>query len=150
MLDKKGVTKVVLVEDDADDVEFFQEAVSDLSYDIKVTVYRNGQEFMDGIQAEKTELPDLVFLDLNMPIKNGVQTLKELRNIPEFQKIPVVAIYSTLRSESDHAQTFLLGADAFITKPTDYKEMKKIIKTLFDIDWKNRNTEKKNFVISPI
>lgn len=150
MLDKKGVTKVVLVEDDADDREFFQEAISDLSYDINVTIYKNGQEFIEGMMADKTNLPDLVFLDLNMPIKNGVEALKELRNIPEYQKIPVVAIYSTSRSEKDQAETFLLGADAFITKPNDYKEMKKIIKKLFEIDWKNRQTEKKNFIILPI
>lgn len=150
MLDKKGVTKVVLVEDDADDREFFQEAIAELSYEINVTMYKNGQEFIDGIQADKSDLPDLVFLDLNMPIKNGVQALKELREIPEFQKIPVVAIYSTSRSEKDHAETFLLGADAFITKPNDYGEMKKIIKRLFEIDWKNRQTEKKNFIILPI
>ena len=150
MLDKLDRTKVVLVEDDADDIEFFQEALEDIPYEIDLTIYRNGQEFVDGMLADRSNIPDLVFLDLNMPIKNGVQALKELRQVPEFKNIPIVAIYSTSISEHDHATTFLLGADAFISKPSDYGKMKRLIKRIFEIDWKNRDTNKSNFIITPL
>ncbi len=150
MLDKFGVTKVVLVEDDADDREFFKEAIEEIPYKIDLRIFMNGQEFVEGMMAEKSNVPDLVFLDLNMPVKNGVQALKELREVPEFKNIPIVAIYSTSISEKDQADTFLLGADAFISKPNDYKDLRKLIQKIFEIDWKNRNTDKKNFIISPL
>lgn len=150
MIDKLGKTKVILVEDDAEDIEFFMECLEDLPYEAEVTTYRNGQEFVDGMIANRTNLPDLVFLDLNMPVKNGVQALKELRALPDFKNIPVVAIYSTSISEKDHAETFLHGADAFISKPNDYKDLKRLIRQIFEIDWKNRNTDKKNFIITPL
>lgn len=150
MLNKFGNTNVVLVEDDADDIEFFQEAISEMPYKIDLRIYKNGQAFVEGMLADKTNIPDVVFLDLNMPIKNGVQALKELREIPEFKNIPIVAIYSTSISEKDQADTFLLGADAFISKPNDYKDLHKLIQKIFEIDWKNRNTDKKNFIITPL
>lgn len=150
MIDRLGKIRVVLVEDDADDIEFFTECLEEIPYDVELTTYRNGQEFVDGMIANKPSLPDLVFLDLNMPVKNGVQALKELRAIPDFKYIPVVAIYSTSVSEKDHADTFLHGADAFLSKPNDYKDLKQLIKRIFDIDWKNRNTDRRNFVITPL
>ena len=150
MIDILGKTRVILVEDDADDIEFFTECLDDIPYEVMLTVYRNGQQFVDGMIANKDSLPDLVFLDLNMPVKDGVQALKELRAMPDFKDIPVVAIYSTSISEKDHADTFLHGADAFLSKPNDYNDLKRLIKQIFDIDWKNRNTDRKNFIITPL
>lgn len=150
MMDKLANIKVVLVDDDSDDIEFFQEIIEKLPYNIDLRIFKNGQEFVDGMLADKTNVPDLVFLDLNMPVKNGIQALKELRQIPEFKNIPVVAIYSTSISEKDQADTFLLGADAFISKPSDYGNLQLMIQKIFEIDWKNRNTDKKNFIITPL
>lgn len=150
MIEKFGSRNVVLVEDDADDIEFFQEAIEKIPFNVELRIFRNGQEFVDGMLADKTNVPDLVFLDLNMPIKNGIQALKELRQIPEFKNIPIVAIYSTSISEKDHAETFLLGADAFISKPTDYGDLNSMILKIFEIDWKTRKTDKKNFIITPL
>lgn len=150
MLQDLELIRVVLVDDDADDREFFQEAVGELPYEIELIVYRNGQEFVDGMIAGKDKMPDLVFLDLNMPIKNGKDALRELRGMEEFKNIPVIAIYSTSTSDTDQAETLIYGADAFISKPTDYSHLKKLISKIFEIDWKNRSTDKKNFVITPL
>ena len=140
----------MLVEDDADDVEFFTDCLKEIPYEVDLTVYRDGQAFVDGMAAGQPSLPDIVFLDLNMPVKNGVQALKELRAMPGFRDIPVVAIYSTSVSETDQAETFLHGADAFISKPNDYSDLKRLIRQIFEIDWKSRSTDKKNFIIVPL
>ncbi len=150
MLDKNTTIKVVLVDDDAEDREFFQEVIDELPYEIQLTMYKNGQEFVDGLVESKNSLPDLVFLDLNMPIKSGIQSLKEVRQMEEFKKIPIIAIYSTSISPQDQADTFHLGADAYICKPNDYRELKRLISKIFEMDWKNRSTDKVNFIITPI
>jgi len=150
MHEKKNSINVVLVDDDAEDREFFQEVVEELPYEVALTTYKNGQEFIDGLIQNKDLLPDLVFLDLNMPIKNGIQSLKEVRQMEEFKKIPIIAIYSTSISPEDKADTFHLGADAYISKPNDYRELKMLISKIFEMDWKNRSTNKANFIITPI
>lgn len=150
MLAELDVIRVVLVDDDADDREFFQEVVGELPFNIELTIYKNGQEFVDGMVSNKQAVPDLVFLDLNMPIKNGKEALKELRAMEEFKTIPVIAIYSTSTSEFDQAETFVAGADAFISKPSDYRDLRLLISKIFEIDWKRRNSDKRNFVITPL
>jgi CheY-like chemotaxis protein len=150
MLQSLKYVRVVLVDDDPDDREFFQEVISELPYEIELTVYKNGQEFLNGMVARTEGMPDLVFLDLNMPVKNGKDALRELRSMDEFKNIPVIAIYSTSTSDADQAETLLSGADAFISKPTDYGQLKKLISKIFEMDWKNRNVDRKNFVITPL
>jgi len=150
MLAELDVIRVVLVDDDAEDREFFEEVVGELPFNVELTQYKNGQEFVDGMVSNKQAIPDLVFLDLNMPIKNGKEALKELRAMDEFRSIPVIAIYSTSTSEFDQAETFIAGADAFISKPSDYRDLKLLISKIFEIDWKRRNSDKRNFVITPL
>jgi len=138
------------VDDDPDDREFFQEVVGELPYEIELTVYKNGQEFLNGMVARRDSLPDLVFLDLNMPVKNGKDALRELRTMEEFKNIPANAICSTSTSEAVQSETLLSGADAFISKATDYGHLKKLISKIFEIDWKNRNVDQKNFIITTL
>lgn len=150
MFAELNLIRVVLVDDDAEDREFFEEVIEELPFNVALTVYKNGQEFVDGMVSGGSPVPDLVFLDLNMPIKNGKDALKELRAMEEFKTIPVIAIYSTSTSEADQADTFLAGADAFISKPTDYRDLKHLIAKILEIDWKGRSGDRKNFVITPL
>ena len=150
MFAELNLIRVVLVDDDAEDREFFGEVIEELPFNVALTLYKNGQEFVDGMVSGGSPVPDLVFLDLNMPIKNGKDALKELRAMEEFKTIPVIAIYSTSTSEADQADTFLAGADAFISKPTDYRDLKHLIAKIFEIDWKGRSGDRKNFVITPL
>ena len=143
------VFKIVLAEDDADDREFFQEVLEQLPVQVQLTIYKNGLELVNGLIENKENMPDLVFLDLNMPIMNGINALKEIRNIDVFKKIPIIAIYSTSISPVDQQDTFKHGADAYVTKPNDYKDLKIVLQKILQIDWDTWSKDKNNFIINP-
>lgn len=149
MIELNRIIRVALAEDDAEDREFFQEVIEQLPVNVELTLYKNGLELVNGLAANKEQMPDIVFLDLNMPIMNGITALEEIRKKEEFKKIPVIAIYSTSTSPKDQIETFNLGADAYISKPSDFKVLKTVLQKVLEIDWKNWDRENGNFLIDP-
>jgi CheY-like chemotaxis protein len=89
---------------------------------------------MDTLHLASAPEPQILFLDLNMPIKSGKECLDEIRSDDKLLHLPV-AIYSTSASRRDIDETYDKGADVYITKPCDYKELKKIILKVLGIDW---------------
>jgi len=85
---------IVLADDDEDDRMFFGEALEELALQVKVSLFKNGQELLDFLNLPNTVLPNLVFLDLNMPVKNGWECLREIRKNTKLKDLSV-AIYST-------------------------------------------------------
>ncbi len=148
-MQKTSNLKLALAEDDEDDREIFQEVLLTIAPDATLKFYKNGLELVNGLSENIDELPDIVFLDLNMPVMNGIQALEEIRSRAFFKKIPVIAIYSTSALETDQQKTFRLGADAYISKPNAYGDLKSLLQQVLDTDWKNRGSEKLNFVITP-
>lgn len=125
---------IVLAEDDEDDRLFFKQAIEQIDIKTKLMIFRNGQELMDYLLVPDTVLPHLVFLDLNMPLKNGTECLEEIRRTDRLRSL-VVAIYSTSSSEKDIENTFVLGANIFINKPNSFNELKKVVKKIIQINW---------------
>lgn len=125
---------IVLADDDEDDRALFELAVNELKVPHQFHMCKNGQELIDYFRQPETRLPDILFLDLNMPNLSGVETLKEIRKDPGLRGI-TVAIYSTSSSERDIEATFLEGANIYINKPADFETLKKIIKKVVTIDW---------------
>ncbi|WP_178987771.1 response regulator [Winogradskyella schleiferi] len=125
---------IVLADDDEDDRALFELAVNELKVPHQFDMCKNGQELIDYFRQPETRLPDILFLDLNMPNLSGVETLKEIRKDPGLRGI-TVAIYSTSSSERDIEATFLEGANIYINKPSDFETLKKIIKKVVTIDW---------------
>lgn len=117
---------ILLADDDESDRLLFVDAFEELALDTLVQIANNGVELMDFLTKAENDLPHLIFLDLNMPIKNGLECLKEIRSNTLLKDIPV-AIYSTSASEDDMEQTFLAGANIYIKKPTDYSSLKKVL-----------------------
>ena len=81
---------------------------------------------MDLLNKKSTRLPDLLFLDLNMPRKNGLECLKEIRSNENLKGISI-AIYSTSDSEKDMEETFRNGANVYITKPNSFNKLKQVL-----------------------
>ena len=122
---------VLLADDDADDRDMFEEAISRINPLIRVGALRNGNSLIQHLQSG--EQPDMIFLDLNMPGKNGKECLAEIRKNPSWAKIPVV-IYSTSASKRDVNDTYSGGANLYLLKPNSFQELIKIIKRVFSID----------------
>jgi CheY-like chemotaxis protein len=119
----------LLADDDRDDAELFGEAVASLHVPIEfqhVEDGRAGRAVFDFLSDSANRNPDLIFLDLNMPQVSGWQCLAKLKNDIYFQKIPVI-MYSTSSHPRDKEIALDLGALGFITKPSDFKLLQKIL-----------------------
>ena len=141
--------KIVLVDDDEDDRLLFQDAIEEVNIQTQLLMFSNGEEFMDYLMLPGQPLPHLVFLDLNMPVKNGLQCLNEIRNTPKLKDLSV-AIYSTSSSDSDIEKTFIKGANIYINKPNDFTKLKKVIARVLKLNWQyhTSNLNRENFLLS--
>ena len=141
--------KVFLADDDPDDRLFFADALSELTIKSEVTFFINGVELMDHLLDPDTPLPNLLFLDLNMPLKGGIDCLREIRSTDKLRNL-CVAIYSTSGSQQDVENTFVLGANIYIRKPNDYDNLKKVLSEVLQRSWQYENSglNRENFLLS--
>ncbi len=130
----KSIFNIALADDDEDDRMLFEEVLEEIDIQTKLSLFKNGQELSDHLSLPDIMLPDLLFLDLNMPIKNGIQCLCEIRKNPRLNSI-FIAIYSTSSSEKDIQNTFKHGADIYINKPNTFCEMLKVVEKALRINW---------------
>ena len=139
---------ITLADDDEDDRLFFIDAFQDLKISTKVNTVNNGKELLKFLNQTETVLPNIIFLDLNMPILNGIECLKEIKRDKRFKDI-AIAIYSTSTSDQDVEDTFVLGANIYIKKPSDFKDLKKILSDVVTINWQYHTNDlnKDNFLL---
>ncbi len=144
----KEYTYIVLADDDADDRLFFTDAFDELKINTKVQTFNDGADLMDYLNAENSQLPEILFLDLNMPKKNGIECLHEIKANPKFENI-AVAIYSTSSSEEHIEETFVNGANIYIKKPNDFNTLKKVLSEVVTINWQYHTSgmNKDNFLL---
>ena len=126
-------SRIILADDDADDRVIFSEALSEVRANQQLTVFSDGVELMNYLQ-QAAELPQLLFLDLNMPKKSGFECLREIRTNERYKDISI-AIYSTSSSRKDIDETYNRGADVYIRKPSDYSELKLVLKKVLRRRW---------------
>lgn len=127
MTDFKLPQRILLVEDDEDDISLFSDALSQLSRPLSCTVARNGRE---GIIKSLTPPPyDMIFMDLNMPIMNGYECMKQMKENSQLKNIPIIVL-STSKNIYDVEKSESLGASAYFTKPNDFKEWIKILNSI--------------------
>lgn len=120
------VLKIVLADDDESDRANFVDAFEELKVKSNVHTFKDGVELMQYIEDDNFSKPSIIFLDLNMPGKNGLECLKEIRANPKLKEI-VVAIYSTSSSEKDIESTYINGANVYIKKPNDFSTLKQVL-----------------------
>ena len=114
-----------------------------------VNVVKDGQELINHLTQKDVILPHVLFLDLNMPIKTGLECLKEIKNIDRLKNISI-AIYSTSASEKDIEETFVRGANVYIKKPSSFLSLKKILSEVITINWQYQTSglNRDNFLLS--
>jgi len=105
-----------LIDDDEDDQEIFTLALREADASIKCVTASDGVEALAKLADDKTFIPDYIFLDLNMPLMNGKECLREIRKQSHLKGVPVI-IFSTSSEPHDIEETRKLGANDFITKP---------------------------------
>ncbi|MEO9892039.1 response regulator [Aurantibacter sp.] len=147
MENNKNILNIALADDDMDDRMLFEEAIEEIEIKTKLSLYNNGQELMDALNLPNVILPNLIFLDLNMPVKNGMQCLKEIRMNPNLKGI-TIAIYSTSSSEKDIEETFVNGANIYLNKPNNFSKLRKSVERVLQLDWQyhTSNLNKDNFL----
>lgn len=123
---ENAVLKILLADDDESDRLLFEDAFKELKIKSIVHTVNNGTQLMDYLTENDAALPQLIFLDLNMPRKNGLECLKEIRSNKKFKEISI-AIYSTSSSENDIEETFRNGANVYIKKPSDFNILKQLL-----------------------
>lgn len=124
---KTDAIHILLADDDEADRLLFTDAFEELQMKTVVSTVKNGMELIEHLMREDALIPDLLFLDLNMPRKNGLECLKEIRGSSKLIEIPI-AIYSTSAAKDDIEKTFLAGANIYIEKPADFDSLKKVLK----------------------
>lgn len=119
----------LLADDDSDDTLLFCEALQEIDPLITCYYATDGNQVLEILQDKNLKTPQIIFLDINMPGMNGWQCLKLLKEKEEYRHIPVV-IYSTSSHQKEANTALNLGALCFFTKPSDFIELKEILKVL--------------------
>jgi CheY-like chemotaxis protein len=117
---------ILLADDSVDEHFLFRHTIKGIDADVNIQTVLNGVELLKLLNKPETNLPDLLFLDLNMPLKNGKESLAEIKRTEKLADLNIV-IYSTSDEKRDIDETFELGANLYVRKPQDYLELEKTL-----------------------
>jgi CheY-like chemotaxis protein len=127
------IKNVLLAEDDEEDVLLFETVLSELNRGIIVTVATDGNVLMTLLK-QATLLPEIIFLDLNMPHKNGFECLSEIKGNAQWNSIKIV-ILSTSSQPQQIETAYENGADLYLAKPVSYTQFKNMLEKCLNLDW---------------
>ena len=140
-LKNQPINSIILADDDRDDHDFFKDALMDIAPSVTLSIVENGDELLALL---KHYVPDFIFLDLDMPCKNGLECLTEIKSNTMLREIPVVIFSSTSRPVNIDT-AYEMGADLFFTKPFNYNDLVASIKAIFSLDWSQPSTVKEQY-----
>lgn len=132
MENTNGIQHILLADDDKDHVVLFKCVVEKEYPSINISYVNDGEQLIHFLHLNEV---DLLFLDLNMPCKNGYECLSEIRKEPALKSLPIVA-YSSSAHMSDIQKSFLHRADFYLVKPFITEHLKTALKTIFSVNWK--------------
>ncbi|MBK9731790.1 MAG: response regulator [Chitinophagaceae bacterium] len=140
---------ILFADDDSDDYEFFKESIIAAGIKVQLDNVEDGEKLMQYIlKVEQPPPPDIIFMDINMPFKNGKQCLQEIRENKRFDHVPII-MFSTSDNPKDIEDTFLKGANLYISKMIFFGAEQEVLQYLFAENWKEKlvNIPKERFVI---
>lgn len=137
---------VLLVDDDSEESYLFNEALEHGHLNIRLSRANDGNDLIAYLLNKPA--PDLVFMDINMPYKDGLEALTEIRSNPKFNTLPLI-IYSTTKNEDSINACYEKGANMFVIKPNDFDEMVQVVRKVCTYDWKNAaKPSREDFVVT--
>ncbi len=129
------IKNILLADDDQDDRMFFLDALQDINTDATLTTVENGEELMDILDGHPPKNnPDIIFLDLNMPCKNGYECLAEIKKSDTLKHLPVVIFSTSLQQQSVNT-VYDQGASLYIVKPNSFAKLKQVIENVLALNW---------------
>lgn len=140
---------ILLIEDNPGDVRLTQEAFKEANphTHVELTVVPDGEEALLCLRRvgryQDFSLPDLIFLDLNIPKRDGKEVLQEIKSDPELLMIPVLVL-TTSEAEADIRKTYALHANCYITKPVDMNQFIEVVRTIDQFWFKTAKLPPKN------
>jgi len=127
--------KIFLVEDNEGDIVLTKQAFKNVKIATSINVAKDGIEALSYLRKEgpfkNVETPDLVLLDINLPRKNGLKVLEEIKNDDKLRSIPVMMM-TTSDSEKDIVESYYNHANCYIVKPVDFKNFMNVVQTIKD------------------
>jgi len=142
--DKKS-THILFSDDDTDDALLFTQAADLMKSSILLSFAEDGEQLMRFLSRDT--LPDMIFLDLNMPVKNGIECLREIRSDQKLDKLPII-VYTTSDNPRDIDACYNLRANLYVVKPTSFESIIKTLKKIINIDFSaQRFPDKENFIL---
>ncbi|MGE0268647.1 MAG: response regulator [Candidatus Omnitrophota bacterium] len=131
----KKLVHVLMVDDDEGDIQLTKECLLEAKIRIDLSVVNDGEQCMEFLRRQgkysDAQLPDVILLDLNMPKKDGRQTLEEIRADKVLKAIPVV-ILTTSDADQDIVESYTKGANSYVKKPVDFEQYRKIVSEISD------------------
>ncbi len=139
---------ILLADDDEDDCYFFQQALEELSIAASLTIAKDGEQLMQTLTIPSNTLPDVLFLDLNMPRKTGFECLLEIKTHEKLKQLPVI-IYTTSMNYESVNFLYEKGAHHYICKQGEFAKLKKVILEALATIAQNEPVQplKENFII---
>jgi CheY-like chemotaxis protein len=127
---------VFYADDDPEDCQLFAEALQQIDPDLRPIIAKDGKQAL-ALLDQMPELPDYIFLDINMPLVDGKKCLIEIKKNPRLNEIPVI-MYSTTSDTSEIQQYYKLGAHDFLIKPTDFTVLCDSLESIFNLSKSRR------------
>lgn len=135
-------TAIYYIDDDGDDLDFFNDAMKRL--DQEVTLFKTAEKLLKKLR-NPPPAPSLLFMDLNMPLRNGFELIADLKADPAFKNLPII-VYSTAIDSATVEKCRLLGASMYINKPTSMPALVRTLRQVLEIDWTQYKVGKNNFL----
>lgn len=139
---------IFIVDDDQEDREMFSEALSCVNQNAMLVEISSGVKLLQALESEDAPLPDIIFLDLNMPKISGIDCLKKIKSSDSRFKDLKIVILSTYSNADDIQEAYNQGANRYYVKPTLFDNLKDIISGVLDANWKMNSPAKESFFVN--
>ncbi|HSH66009.1 MAG TPA: response regulator [Bacteroidia bacterium] len=140
---------VFLADDDEDDRLFFEDALKEVCPEVLLFMAKDGLELMNILYKPPVPMPNVLFLDLNMPVKNGFECLEAIKKEDNLKELPIVIFSTTIQDDAVN-RVYKNGANYYVCKPPGFSQLKSVIKKILHIDWLKEISQppKEKFILS--
>lgn len=141
------IQHVLMAEDDDEDFDLLSDAINEMFIEVSLTRAGNGDVLMKMLHRE---IPDMLFLDILMPCRDGKDCLREIRADKKFDSLPII-VYTSLKDMETEEFCYRKGTNLFVYKPHSFSELTRVVQRIFSLNWKKVHyfPKRSDFVLNP-